>query len=81
VDDLEPARDGLEHVARPIEHGHDVRGRGRERAGDDLLGRPIAAHGVDGDPDGRHLVPLQVMLLCLRVASTKPEFALDRSQG
>jgi hypothetical protein len=26
-------------------------------------------------------VPLQVMLLCFCVASTKPEFALDRSQG
>ena len=56
MDDLEAARERLEHVARAVEDGDDVGGRGLERAGDDLLRRPIAAHGVDGDADRRHPV-------------------------
>ena len=53
MDDLEVTGERLQKRARPVEDGRDLRRRGLERAGDDLLGRPIAAHRVDGDPDRR----------------------------
>jgi hypothetical protein len=52
VDDLEAPRERLENLARAEEDGLDLVGCGRQSARDDLLGSPIAAHGVDGDPDG-----------------------------
>ena len=56
VDDLEAAGERLEHVPRAEEDGGHVGGSGGACARDDLLRRPIAAHGVDGDPNGRHPV-------------------------
>ena len=54
-DDLEAAGERLEHLGATEEDRRDlVRGSG-ERPDDDFLRRPIAAHGVDGDPDGLHL--------------------------
>ena len=58
-----PARRGRPRARRRAARGRPRRRRGsarprsdtrRERAGDDLLGRPVAAHRVHRDPDGRH---------------------------
>ena len=51
-DELEPAR-----VERrgAVEHRDDPVRRRLERAGDDLVRAAVAAHGVDGNPDGHGL--------------------------
>ena len=52
VDDLEPAGERRDLALAAVQDRFDRVGAGLERAGDDLLGRPVAAHRVDGDADG-----------------------------
>ena len=52
VDDLQAAGERLEHLGPAEQDRSDVAGRGRLCARHDRFGRPIAAHGVDRNPDG-----------------------------
>ena len=54
VDDLESARERLDDLAPAVEDRLDGVAARLERARDDLLRRPVAAHRVHRDPDGRH---------------------------
>ena len=54
MDDLEALCERLEQVAAAEENRLDDIGGRFESAGNDLLRRPVAAHGVDGDPRSGH---------------------------
>jgi hypothetical protein len=54
VNDFEPAGERLHDLPPSEQDGRDLGGGRLESACDDLFRGPIAAHGVDGDPDRSH---------------------------
>ncbi len=51
LDDLEIGRERRDHLSRAEEDRRDTVAERLSRSGDDLVGRPVAAHRVDGDSD------------------------------